>query len=127
MKHLRKEIKQMREKIYEKEREVKSMYEDMAALHTYGRYLEEMYQEEEDEIKKNALYFAMNVMGIKEYQAKTDTQDMVIANLQTQSKKLEKYFIEHERKLAGMNVKILALVITQIIVAVSLVLVTIMR
>ncbi len=117
----------MREKIYEKEREVKSMYEDMAALRTYGRYLEEMYQEEEDEIKKNALYFAMNVMGIKEYQAKTDTQDMVIANLQTQSKKLEKYFIEHERKLAGMNVKILALVITQIIVAVSLVLVTIMR
>lgn len=127
MKHLRKEIKQMREKIYEKEREVKSMYEDMAALRTYGRYLEEMYQEEEDEIKKNALYFAMNVMGIKEYQAKTDTQDMVIANLQTQSKKLEKYYIEHERKLAGMNVKILALVITQIIVAVSLVLVTIMR
>ena len=47
MKHLRKEIKQMREKIYEKEREVKSMYEDMAALRTYGRYLEEMYQEEE--------------------------------------------------------------------------------
>jgi cell division septum initiation protein DivIVA len=127
MKHLRKEIKQMREKIYEKEREVKSMYEDMAALRTYGRYLEEMYQEEEDEIKKNALYFAMNVMGIKEYQAKTDTQDMVIANLQTQSKKLEKYYIEHERKLAGMNIKILALVITQIIVAVSLVLVTIMR
>lgn len=127
MKHLRKEIKQMREKIYEKEREVKSMYEDMAALHTYGRYLEEMYQEEEDEIKKNALYFAMNVMGIKEYQAKTDTQDMVIANLQTQSKKLEKYFIEHERKLVGTNVKIAALMITQIIVAVSLVLVTIMR
>ena len=117
----------MREKIYEKEREVKSMYEDMAALHTYGRYLEEMYQEEEDEIKKNALYFAMNVMEIKEYQAKTDTQDMVIANLQTQSKKLEKYFIEHERKLVGTNVKIAALMITQIRVAVSLVLVTIMR
>lgn len=127
MKHLRKEIKQMREKIYEKEREVKSMYEDMAALRTYGRYLEEMYQEEEDEIKKNALYFAMNVMGIKEYQAKTDTQDMVIANLQTQSKKLEKYYIEHERKLAGMNIKILALVITQIIVAVSLILMIIVQ
>ena len=39
----------------------------------------------------------------------------------------EKYFIEHERKLVGTNVKIAALMITQIIVAVSLVLVTIMR
>lgn len=117
----------MEDKIFEKEIQIKGIYENLGTLKFYGSCLKDMYEEETDERKKDVLYFAMNVLGIKEYQAKTDTQDMVIANLQTQSKKLEKYYIEHERKLAGINVKILALLITQIIVAVSLVLVTIMR
>ena len=116
-----------KDEIFEKEIQIKSVYEDLGTLKYYGRCLKDIYEKETDDKKKKVLYFAMNVMGIKEYQAKTDTQDMVIANLQTQSKKLEKYYIEHERKLSGINVKILALVITQIIVAVSLVLVTIMR
>ena len=115
------------DKIRRRESQIKSVYEDFAALQTYGNYLKEMYEEEEDDKKKETLYFAMNVMGIKEYQAKTDTQDMVIANLQSQLGKLEKYYIEHERKLAGINVKIMALVITQIIIVVSSILMTIMR
>lgn len=113
--------------IRQKEDQIKSVYENLGLLNYYGSCLKDIYEEETDDKKKDVLYFAMNVMGIKEYQAKTDTQDMVIANLQSQSGRLEKYYIEHERKLAGINEKIIALTITQIIIAASSILMTITR
>lgn len=103
-----------------------TFFEDETNIIQYGELLRGMYEKESDPIKKSTLYFAMNVMGIKEYKAKTKAQDYVLANLDEKACRLEEANNEMERKISAMQKKIYALLILEIITVLNLILMKVM-
>lgn len=105
-----------------KEKPESPIFEKHENIMAWSSFIKKMYEEEQDETKKYALYFALNVMEIKAYKEMNNTHDRVLGNLSERSNKLEKSYIKLLKKTTSLTVKVYGLLVLQAITIASLIL-----
>ena len=100
-------------------KEIKSFYEKQENIQAWGGVIRDMYEKEDDETRKQALYVALNVMNIKIFKEATEVEDTMLSCLMERSENLAEAYKEVAETTSRMKVKIYALLVLQAIVVIG--------